>query len=83
LTDLDWSPELSLACHDDDEQNARLAQHIWEDNGLDTPETFLKDLMPFLGLTAPLSIRSVLIVDLQSTSAHMYGPAPLPPLLKP
>ncbi|KAL0955554.1 hypothetical protein HGRIS_001793 [Hohenbuehelia grisea] len=49
LTDLDWSPELLIACHDDDEQNARLARHLWEDNGLDIPETFLMRILPFLG----------------------------------
>ncbi|EMD33195.1 hypothetical protein CERSUDRAFT_142825 [Gelatoporia subvermispora B] len=48
LTDLDWSPHLWLACHDDDEQNARSARHIWEDNGFDVPETFLRDMLPFL-----------------------------------
>ncbi|KAF8627766.1 hypothetical protein AX17_006131 [Amanita inopinata Kibby_2008] len=49
LTDLDWSPEIWLACHDDDEQNARLAQHVWEDNGLDVPESFLDQLLTYLG----------------------------------
>ncbi|KAJ7281606.1 armadillo-type protein [Mycena rebaudengoi] len=49
LTDLDWSPQLWVACHDDDEQNARLARHVWEDNGLDVPEAFLAHLLPFLG----------------------------------
>ncbi|KAJ7606190.1 armadillo-type protein [Mycena polygramma] len=49
LTDLDWSPELWVACHDDDEQNGRLARHVWEDNGLDVPEVFLSQLIPFLG----------------------------------
>ena len=53
LTDMDWSAELWVACHDDDEQNARLAHHLWEDNGLDVPETFLDDLLPFLGLQSP------------------------------
>ncbi|KAI0688462.1 ARM repeat-containing protein [Cytidiella melzeri] len=48
LTELDWTPELWIACHDNDEQNARLATHLWEDNGLDIPETFLGDLTPFL-----------------------------------
>ncbi|KAI0657693.1 ARM repeat-containing protein [Cubamyces menziesii] len=47
LTELDWSPELWIACHDEDEQNARLANHIWDDNGLDVPESFLSDLLPF------------------------------------
>lgn len=63
LTDMDWSAELWVACHDDDEQNARLAHHLWEDNGLDVSETFLDDLLPFLGLR--LAIESVV------TFAHM------------
>jgi hypothetical protein len=50
LTDLDWSPELHIACHDEDEQNARLARHIWEDNGLDVPESFLDYLLEYLGM---------------------------------
>jgi hypothetical protein len=49
LTDLDWSPELLIACHDEDEQNARLARHLWEDNGLDIPETFLDHFLEYLG----------------------------------
>ena len=49
LTDLDWSPELWIAIHDNDEQNARLAQHVWEDNGLDVPEPYLQHLLSFLG----------------------------------
>ncbi|KAJ7180610.1 armadillo-type protein [Mycena filopes] len=49
LTDLDWSPALLVACHDDDEQNGRLARHVWEDNGLDVPEQYLEQLLPLLG----------------------------------
>ncbi|KAG6810659.1 hypothetical protein H0H92_010871 [Tricholoma furcatifolium] len=49
LTDLDWSPELLIACHDEDEQNARLARHLWDDNGLDVPEQFLDTLLDYLG----------------------------------
>ncbi|PSR76114.1 hypothetical protein PHLCEN_2v8664 [Hermanssonia centrifuga] len=48
LTDLDWSPELWIAFHDEDEQNSRLAGHLWEDNGLDVPQTFLSDLLNYL-----------------------------------
>ncbi|THG98438.1 hypothetical protein EW026_g3754 [Hermanssonia centrifuga] len=48
LTDLDWSPELWIAFHDEDEQNSRLAGHLWEDNGLDVPQTFLPDLLNYL-----------------------------------
>ncbi|KAF8063638.1 armadillo-type protein [Lyophyllum atratum] len=49
LTDLDWSPELLIACHDEDDQNARLARHLREDNGLDVPEQFLDALLHYLG----------------------------------
>ncbi|KAF8553713.1 ARM repeat-containing protein [Imleria badia] len=48
LTELDWSPEIWVACHDEDEQNARLASHVWEDNGLDVAEGFLGDMLAFL-----------------------------------
>lgn len=48
LTELDWSPELWIACHDNDQQNARLARHIWEDNGFDIPDSYFTDLRPFL-----------------------------------
>ncbi|KAG2028990.1 hypothetical protein BDR03DRAFT_1055554 [Suillus americanus] len=48
LTDLDWSPQLWVACHNDDEQNACLANHMWEDNGLDVPEDFLDKLLNYL-----------------------------------
>jgi hypothetical protein len=50
LTELDWSPELWIAYHDqDDEQSANLAQRLWEENGLDVSETYLVDLVPYLG----------------------------------
>ncbi|KAH0828924.1 armadillo-type protein [Lanmaoa asiatica] len=49
LTELDWSPQLWIACHDEDEQNARLASHVWEDNGLDVSEGFLGDMLALLG----------------------------------
>lgn len=47
---MEWSPELLIASHDEDEQNSRLAQHLWEDNGLDIPEAFLGALTPYLGM---------------------------------
>ncbi|KAH9485783.1 eIF-2-alpha kinase activator gcn1 [Psilocybe cubensis] len=49
LTEMDWSAELWIACHDDDEQNKRLARHVWDDNGFDILESFLDDLVEFLG----------------------------------
>ncbi|KAG8759295.1 translational activator of GCN4, partial [Ceratobasidium sp. 428] len=48
LTELDWCPEIWIACHDDDEQNARLARHLWDDNGLDIPNGYIAELLPFL-----------------------------------
>ncbi|KAH7334649.1 translational activator GCN1 [Rhizoctonia solani] len=48
LTELDWSPEIWIACHDEDEQNARLARHLWDDNGLDVPSGYISELLPFL-----------------------------------
>jgi hypothetical protein len=52
LTDLDYSEELWIALHDSDEQNANLANHLWEDNGLDIPETYLSSLLKYLGMSA-------------------------------
>lgn len=48
LTDLDFPVELWLACHDEDEENARLAEKAWEENGLDVPESFADPLIPLL-----------------------------------
>ncbi|CBQ69258.1 related to translation activator GCN1 [Sporisorium reilianum SRZ2] len=48
LTDLDFPVELWLACHDEDEENARLAEKAWEENGLDVPESFADPLIALL-----------------------------------
>ncbi|KAG8863877.1 translational activator of GCN4, partial [Serendipita sp. 405] len=48
LTERDWVPILWLACHDEDDQNANLARRLWVENGLDVPDTFLDDMVPFL-----------------------------------
>lgn len=53
LTELDYSNELWIVYHDEDAQNSRLAQHLWEDNGLDVPDTFIPYLLPFLGQLEP------------------------------
>ncbi|QRV98281.1 translational activator gcn1 [Ceratobasidium sp. AG-Ba] len=49
LTESEWSPEIWIACHDDDEQNARLARQLWDDNGLDISSGYIAELLPFLG----------------------------------
>jgi HEAT repeat protein len=48
ITELDYSEEIWIAVHDADEQNASLALHLWDDNGLDLPETFLASLLGYL-----------------------------------
>ena len=48
LTDLEFPVELWLACHDEDEENARLAEKAWEENGLDVPESFADPLIALL-----------------------------------
>lgn len=53
LTDFDYSSEIWIAVHDEDPQNARLASGIWEDNGLDVPDTFIPKLLPFVGQFRP------------------------------
>jgi hypothetical protein len=48
LTNIEFCVELWLACHDEDEENARLAEKAWEENGLDVPEVFAPALVPLL-----------------------------------
>lgn len=50
LTELEFPANLWIACHDIDDRNRQLAATAWEDNGLDVPEAFLSQLLPFLGL---------------------------------
>jgi hypothetical protein len=47
-----------VACHDTDAQNARLARHIWDDNGLDVVEVYAPALLKFLGKSIGPSIRA-------------------------
>ncbi|KAI7966942.1 hypothetical protein MJO29_000219 [Puccinia striiformis f. sp. tritici] len=48
MTDVGWSLELWIVCHDEDERNANLASDLWLENGLQTPESCLKSLLEFL-----------------------------------
>ncbi len=48
LTELDYSNELFMVRFDDEQPLARMADHIWEDNGLDIAPTFFEDLLPYL-----------------------------------
>jgi hypothetical protein len=49
LTDIEWSPETLLACHDEDEQNGRLARQLCDENGLEIPEEYISSLLLLLG----------------------------------
>ena len=71
MTDLDWSPELWIACHDEDEQNARLAGHLWEDNGLDVPEKYLSMLKGYLGMLVPTYIVVELTPGVEHDNAYV------------
>ena len=51
LTDFDYSVELWITTHDEDEQNVSLALRVWEENGLDVSEGFLPELTNYLGMS--------------------------------
>lgn len=44
-----YSDEIWIACHDEDEQNAKLASQIWEENALDVEENYADSLLAYLG----------------------------------
>ncbi|KAI8639859.1 armadillo-type protein [Parasitella parasitica] len=48
LTDLDYSPQLWVACHDENESNAKLAKQQWEDNAMDIDEDFRDQLLAYV-----------------------------------
>lgn len=52
LTELDFPTSLWILCHDVDERNRDLALTVWQENGLDVPETFLPQLIPMLSHSA-------------------------------
>lgn len=49
LTDLSYSDEIWIACHDNDEANAEIALTIWEENKLSVKLESVKSLHGFLG----------------------------------
>lgn len=73
LTELDWTPELWVACHDNDERNAALASHLWEDNGLDVPQGFLAVLLSYLGTNQPSTfpLYSLLTASAEHENAYV------------
>ncbi|KAH1839292.1 hypothetical protein KXX54_003123 [Aspergillus fumigatus] len=48
LTDLDFSEHIWLGCHDQVEENAEIAENIWEENALEVDETSYGKLIPYL-----------------------------------
>lgn len=51
LTDLEFSEEIWLACHDDVEENIELARAIWDENGLEPEEDSALKTLPYLEST--------------------------------
>lgn len=49
MTDVDFSPELWIACHDEDEVNVKLATQMWEANGMDVEENYKDALLKLVG----------------------------------
>ncbi|KAL4807002.1 armadillo-type protein [Aspergillus unguis] len=48
LTDLDFSEHIWLECHDHAEENAEVAESIWEENALEIDESAYRKLIPYL-----------------------------------
>ncbi|KAL9104714.1 MAG: hypothetical protein Q9163_000392 [Psora crenata] len=48
LTDMDFCQQIWLACHDGVEENAALAQAIWEENALEVEPSNAAEIIPYL-----------------------------------
>ncbi|KAI1345881.1 armadillo-type protein [Xylaria sp. FL0043] len=48
LSDVEFSEELWIACHDDVEENQELGQEIWEEGGFEISEEVSVKLLPYL-----------------------------------
>lgn len=53
LTDLDFSEHIWLECHDHVEENAEIADTIWEDNALEVDESSYAKIIPYLSSQDP------------------------------
>lgn len=75
MTELDYSEEIWIAVHDADEQNAKLALHLWDDNGLDLPETFLSTLPRYLGTWFSIGLVNMGLINStrECGSEDQYG----------
>ncbi|CAO3663041.1 unnamed protein product [Rhizopus stolonifer] len=48
LTDIDYSPELWVACHDENDTNAELASLQWEQNAMEVDQNYLEQLLTYI-----------------------------------
>lgn len=48
LTDLDFSEHIWLECHDHVEENAEIAENIWEENALEVDDSSYGKIIPYL-----------------------------------
>lgn len=48
LSDIEFSEELWIACHDDVEENQELGQEIWEESGFEVSEDVSVKMLPYL-----------------------------------
>ncbi|KAI0426327.1 armadillo-type protein [Xylaria sp. FL1042] len=48
LSDIEFSEELWIACHDDVDENQELGQEIWEESGFEISEEVSVKLLPYL-----------------------------------
>ncbi|KAG0253420.1 translational activator of GCN4 [Actinomortierella ambigua] len=48
LTVINFSRELWVACYDSDENNAKMAFELWEDNGMEVEPVYADDLLPLI-----------------------------------
>ena len=85
LTDLDYSKEIWLACHDGDEENVELASAIWDENGLVPEEALVFDMLEYVrsqdratrtaaarALTHALAANPLAFEELLSTLQETY-----------
>lgn len=85
VTEYEFPAPVWLAVHDDDGECARLAQRVWDENGIDVPPAFAGVLVPLLGhalpyvrTTAARAIASATELhpeaakDVRDTLLHMY-----------
>lgn len=72
LTDLDFSEEIWLACHDDVEENIELARAIWDENGLEPEEDSALKTLPYLDSTDKQLRRAAARALADSVSQHPH-----------